>query len=234
MQLKPNDIQWFLDLLKVSHEIEDRDPEPLLKWLEEKRQNPSFSARLISVSDLRSWQTDAETGNIQHQSGAFFSIEGVRITSTGLREVNDWDQPIFNQKEGGILALIAKQEEGKILFLLNAKAEPGNIGTFQFAPTLQATWSNLRRAHQGARTAFADIILGEVPAQLVYSALHNEEGGRFWMKSNSNQVHMVDQNETELVYDQSQYAWASLSQIRALALVDNVLNPFVKTIIAPF
>ena len=155
------------------------------------------------------------------------------MTSTGLREVNDWDQPIFTQQEGGILALIAKQEEGKILFLLNAKAEPGNIGTFQFAPTLQATWSNLRRAHQGARPAFADILLGEAPARLVYSALHNEEGGRFWMKTNSNQVYLVDPNETELVYGQDQYVWASLSQIKALALVDNVLNPFVKIIIAP-
>jgi oxidase EvaA len=233
MQEKPNDIQWFLDLLKVSCEIEDRDTRLLLEWLEKKRQDPSFSAHLIGVSELESWYTEAETGNIKHQSGEFFSIEGVSITSAGLREVNDWDQPIFTQKEGGILALICRQEEGKILFLLNAKAEPGNINTLQFAPSLQATWSNLQRAHQGRSPAFADILLGEVPARLVYSALHNEEGGRFWMKTNSNQIYLVDPNEIQLTYDQDQYIWASLSQIKALALVDNVLNPFVKTIIAP-
>ena len=96
-----------------------------LKWLEAKRRNPRFSAHLIGVSDLRSWQIEAESGNIHHQSGAFFSIEGVRVTSTGLREVNNWDQPIFTQREGGILALIAKREGCKILFLLHAKAEPG-------------------------------------------------------------------------------------------------------------
>jgi hypothetical protein len=29
------------------------------------------------------------------------------------------------------------------------------------------------------------------------------------------------------------YHWASLGQIRELALIDNVLNPFVKTILFP-
>ena len=233
MEKKPNDIQWFLDLMKVSFAMENHDPAPLLEWLDQKRENPSFTAHLIGVSELEGWTAGKENGNIHHQSGFFFSVEGVRVTSTGLREVNNWDQPILNQSEGGILALICQQNQGKIQFLLNAKAEPGNIGTFQFAPTLQATWSNLRRAHQGARTDFAEVILGEAPARLVYSALHNEEGGRFWMKTNSNQVYLVDPNKTQLTYDQDQYIWASLSEIKGLALVDNVLNPFVNTIIAP-
>ena len=101
MQNKPDDIQWFLDLLAISKEVEEQDPSPLLEWLELKRQNPSFSAKLVGLSELRTWSTEVDTGNITHQSGAFFSIEGVSIASNGLREVNNWDQPIFNQKEGG-------------------------------------------------------------------------------------------------------------------------------------
>jgi oxidase EvaA len=233
MEKMPDDIQWFLDMLAISKKVEEQDPTILLEWLELKRQNPGFSAELVGLSELTTWSAEAGTGNITHQSGAFFSIEGVSITSNGIREVNKWDQPIFNQKEGGVLALICRREQDQVLFLLNAKAEPGNIRTFQFAPTLQATWSNLQRAHQGARPAFADVLLGEVPAQLVYSALHNEEGGRFWQKSNSNQLYLIDPAETQLEYSHEQYIWASLSQIKALALVDNVLNPFVKTIIAP-
>ncbi|SVE16497.1 uncharacterized protein METZ01_LOCUS469351, partial [marine metagenome] len=46
MQNKPDDIQWFLDLLAISKEVEEQDPSPLLEWLELKRQNPSFSAKL--------------------------------------------------------------------------------------------------------------------------------------------------------------------------------------------
>lgn len=233
MQKKPDDIQWFLNLLAISKELEEHDPSTLLKWLELKRQNPSFFATLVGLSELKSWSTEVGTGNITHQSGAFFSIEGVSVASNGLREVNNWDQPILNQKEGGILALICTVDRGIVKFLLNAKAEPGNIGTFQFAPTLQATWSNLNRAHQGARPAFADILLGEASSQLVYSATHNEEGGRFWKKSNSNRLYLIDPDETRLDYDHEHYIWASLTQIKALALIDNVINPFVKTIIAP-
>jgi dTDP-4-dehydro-6-deoxy-alpha-D-glucopyranose 2,3-dehydratase len=29
------------------------------------------------------------------------------------------------------------------------------------------------------------------------------------------------------------FCWASLSQIKELALIDNVVSPFVKTIVAP-
>ena len=227
------DIQWFRELLQKSWEVEDRDPTALLDWMRDKRRETMFSARVIGVSELRGWHSGGETGNIYHESGKFFSVEAVRVNSLGLREVNDWDQPIFTQKEGGVLALICKREGPKIQFLLHAKAEPGNIGIFQFAPTLQATWSNLKQAHLGKRPIFAEILLGEVPARLVYSALHNEEGGRFWMKTNSNQIYLMDPSEFQLAYDQDQYVWASLSQIKAMALVDNILNPFVKTIIAP-
>ena len=227
------DIEWFRQLLRGSLDSEEHDPTPLLKWLEGKRSVAKFSARLIDISEIRAWSVEEKTGNIHHESRAFFSIQGVRVTSIGLREVNEWDQPIFTQKEGGILGLICKQDDRQILFLLNAKAEPGNIGPLQFAPTLQATWSNLNRAHSGKRPQLAEIILGEVESRLVYRSSHNEEGGRFWRKSNSNEIHLVDPNETPLYYDPDQFVWASLSQIKAMMLVDNVVNPFVKTIIAP-
>jgi oxidase EvaA len=61
---------------------------------------------------------------------------------------------------------------------------------------------------------------------------HNEEGGRFWQKSNENIVAFLDDLgviETDL----APYCAASLTQTKELALIDNVLNPFVKTIVAP-
>ena len=227
-----NDIQWFRDMLQESLGVEERGATPLLDWIYRKRRETSFSAHLIGVSELTRWHAGGD-GNIHHDSGAFFSIEGVRVAAGGLREVRQWDQPIFTQKEGGILALICKREEGKISFLLHAKPEPGNIDTLQFAPSVQASWSNLNQAHGGRRPSFADIVTGETPAQLVYSALHNEEGSRFWLKSNSNQIYLVDPAVTQLTFDSNEYVWASLSQIKALALIDNVLNPNVKSIIAP-
>jgi len=234
MTVQTNNIEWFRELLDRSRRVEPRDPAPILGWLEERRAAIEFKADLIALSELRSWHTELETGDIHHESGAFFSIRGVRITaSKGLREVDSWDQPIFTQKEGGILALIAKTDGSNVLFLLNAKAEPGNLNTLQLCPTFQATWSNLTQAHKGRRPPFADVIMGEAPAKLVYEASHNEEGGRFWMKANRNQIWLVDPIQAPVNYDPNKFTWASLSQLKELALADNVLSPFVKTVIAP-
>ena len=94
-QLTMADIEWFRQLLRGSLDSEEQDPTPLLKWLEEKRSVAKFSARLIDISEIRAWSAEEKTGNIHHESRAFFSIQGVRVTSIGLREVNEWDQPIF-------------------------------------------------------------------------------------------------------------------------------------------
>ena len=68
--------------------------------------------------------------------------------------------------------------------------------------------------------------------RIVYRAEHNEEGGRFWQKSNENIVAFLDDTgviETDL----AMFCWASISQIKELALMDNLLSPFVKTILLP-
>ena len=40
-------------------------------------------------------------------------------------------------------------------------------------------------------------------------------------------------DESVIETDMAMFCWASLSQIKELALIDNVISPFVKTIIAP-
>lgn len=227
-----NDISWFRALLHESSSLEHHDPTPIIDWLERQRGTVQFHAELIGLKEARGWHQDEVTGNVVHESGAFFSIECARTTSSNQREVNSWDQPIYNQKEGGILALLCKHQNRKISFLLNAKAEPGNIGILQLAPTLQATWSNLNKAHKGKSPPFADVLLGKTSARVVYKALHNEEGGRFWRKSNSNEIYLLNPAQN-IEFDENKFIWASLSQIKALALLDNLLNPFVKTIISP-
>ena len=89
---------------------------------------PETSVDLIGLDEVRDWSRD-DKGNVRHKSGQFFGIEGVRTESGALREVASWDQPIYTQPEGGILGLIAREHAAKsVEFLLNAKAEPGNIG----------------------------------------------------------------------------------------------------------
>lgn len=225
-------LEWFRERIAASLAIESRDPAPILAWCEERRRSIEFRADLIGLDQVRDWSRDAQ-GNVRHKSGQFFGVEGVRIESGDLREVKSWDQPIYTQPDGGILGLIARETaENGIEFLLHAKAEPGNIGILQLGPSIQSTWSNIRRAHAGKRPPMVEVLTAEAGVRIVYRAEHNEEGGRFWRKSNDNVVAFLD-DERVIETDTTMFCWASLSQIKELALMDNVLSPFVKTILFP-
>jgi len=225
-------LDWFRERLARSQPIEPKDPAPLLAWLAQQRNAIRFKADLIGLDEVRGWSRD-DKGNVRHQTGQFFGVEGVRIESGDLREVASWDQPIYTQPEGGILAMLARETAADgVQFLLCGKAEPGNIGTIQFSPTIQSTWSNIRRAHAGKRPPMVEVLNAEKGVRFVYRAEHNEEGGRFWRKSNENIVAFLD-DEGVIETDMKMFCWASLSQIKELALLDNVVSPFVKTILAP-
>ena len=77
-----------------------------------------------------------------------------------------------------------------------------------------------------------EVLTATSGVRIIYRAEHNEEGGRFWRKSNENIIVFVDDGGV-IQSEMTMFYWASLSQIRELAVIDNVLSPFVKTIIAP-
>lgn len=229
----PSVIADFRNRLRVSAAREIDGVESILAWLENLRSGLDLQAELIPIKEVRAWTVDPETGNIAHESGEFFGISGVRTRAASLREVEEWDQPILTQKEGGVLALICRDMGGRLEFLLHAKAESGNIGGLQLAPSVQCTWSNMNRSHKGKSPILSEAVRGEMPGHLIYAAEHNEEGGRFWRKSNLNCVfECTDQDWLESRLN-PYFIWATLGQIKDLALADNVLSPFVKAIIAP-
>ena len=225
-------LDWFRERLAASRPIEPKDPAPILAWHEQQRGSIQFKSHLIGLDQVRDWSRD-EQGNLQHKSGQFFRVEGARVNSGNVREVTSWDQPIFTQIDGGVLGMVARETAEKgVEFLLQSIAECGNMGVLQLGPTIQSTWSNIRRAHAGRRPPMLEVLTAEAGVRIVYRANHNEEGGRFWKKSNENVVAFLD-DERVIETDLKMFYWASLSQIKELALMDNVLNPFVKTILLP-
>ena len=88
----------------------------------------------------------------------------------------------------------------------------------------------MNRAHGGKLPRFYDIVIKLKGAKLIYSSAHNEEGARFWKKSNLNVIVKINNPEDKRIYGQN-YKWVSLSQLKELSLLDNIINPFVKTIL---
>jgi oxidase EvaA len=225
-------LAWFRDRLAKSRTFELKDPAPILAWRDKLRSSIQFESHLIGLDQVQDWSRD-ENGNVSHKSGQFFRIEGARVRNGGVREVAEWDQPIFTQPDGGVLGMVARETpDHGVQFLVQGIAECGNIETVQVGPTIQSTWSNIRRAHSGRRPPMLEVIFAESGVRTIYRANHNEEGGRFWKKSNENVVVFLD-DESVVQTSLNMFYWASLSQIKELALIDNVLNPFVKTILMP-
>lgn len=226
-------IGWLRERLQASLALEPKDPAELLDWLEARRKDVPFSAHLIPLRDVAGWH-QADNGNIHSATGQFFRIEGVRVKSApGLREISGWDQPIFTQSDGGVLALLCRETPRRgIEFLLQAKADPGNIGYLQFCPTIQSTWENIRGLKGAKRAPFAECLDASENIRVIYRSKHNEEGSRFWQKSNENMILFVE-DASRLTINESTYRWASLSQIKQMTLLDNVVGPYVRTVIAP-
>ena len=76
----------------------------------------------------------------------------------------------------------------------------------------------------------SDIVLNSKGAELIFATSHNEEGGRFWKKTNYNLILLLNKNNNSLIKDKN-FIWASLSQIKKLSLINNKVSPFVKTIL---
>ena len=79
----------------------------LLKWLDARNRANEFIVKPVPFRELDKWKFNEETGYLQHDSGKFFSIEGLKV-HTDFGEVPSWEQVIINQPEVGILGIITK------------------------------------------------------------------------------------------------------------------------------
>ncbi|MBN2197337.1 MAG: NDP-hexose 2,3-dehydratase family protein [Polyangiaceae bacterium] len=204
-----------------------REVRALLDWLEKRKRAAHFEVRSVGFSELDLWSFDGHSGRLGHRSGRFFSIGGLRV-STNFGPVAAWDQPIIHQPEIGILGILTKRRQGTRHFLMQAKVEPGNVNGVQLSPTVQATRSNYTRVHQGKRPPYLEYFLEPGRAEVLVDQLQSEQGSRFFRKQNRNM--MVEVRED--VAEHEDFCWLTLSEIKALLAVDDVVNMDARTVLA--
>ena len=205
------------------------------EWFAHERANCTMRITDIPLADCRRWQLDPATGFIRHDSGDFFYVQGLRVQSTAMREVSDgWDQPMLTQVgfDGGILGLLRQRHHGVPMYLVEAKAEPGNYHLIQLSPTVQATFANLRQSHGGRVPRFAEYFQEGRPSfvQVLFDQWLSEDGGRLTNKRNRGMlVEVPAEHAIELP---SGFRWMSLWQLKALLQEDAWVNPHIRGIIA--
>ena len=223
-------IQTMLQSIRDDNQINKLDY--VIDWFNKKREESDMIVEEIGINELDKWNVDPNSGNIKHESGGFFEVIGVKASNTFDREVGKkgWTQPMIAKNPGGILGIIMKRINGIPHYLLQAKAEPGNIGKLQLSPTLQATTSNLLKAHGGAKPIFAEYFDDENNPKIIYAKWQSEDGGRFHLKSNYNMIVEVNQDEELKIPDS--FIWVTLYQIKQLMKIENFVGPHVRGIIS--
>jgi len=191
----------------------------------------------IPLTECRMWRWNEERSALVHDSGEFYKVEGYRVTGTGTREVDSgWDQPFLTQNgfDGGILGLIRKRFEGIPHYLIEAKEEPGNYNIVQISTTVQATFSNLKRAHKGKQTNYSDVFLNpeDHPVKIIFDQWTSEDGGRLFNKRNRSMLVEYDEDRPlPLVSDR--FRWVSLYQLKTLISEENaIIAPHIRGILA--
>ncbi len=223
-------INTMIESIRDDNQINTLDY--VIDWFNKKREESDMTVQEIGINDLDKWNVSSITGNISHESQGFFEIIGVKVSNTFDREVGKkgWTQPMVANNPGGILGLLVKKFNGIPHYLVQAKAEPGNIGKLQLSPTLQATTSNLLKAHGGAKPLFAEYFNEEKNPNIVYVKWQSEDGGRFYLKSNYNMI--VEVNEDEELTIPDYFIWVTLFQIKQLLKIENFVGPHIRGIIS--
>jgi dTDP-4-dehydro-6-deoxy-alpha-D-glucopyranose 2,3-dehydratase len=193
-------------------------------WFTEFGRRAYTEVRRIPLSALENWHTDPETGDIRHDAGKFFVVQGLEV-SLPSGPITRWSQPIINQPEIGILGILAKEFDGVLHLLMQAKVEPGNRNGLQISPTVQATRSNYTRVHKGRAVPYLDYFRDTARHRVIGDVRQSEQGSWFYQKRNRNMV--VEVTEDVEVLDG--FRWLTLGQVHALLSAEDMVNMDART-----
>ena len=199
----------------------------VINWLNKRNQTTDVKITKIKFKDLVGWSFSEGNHSLKHNSGNFFSIEGIKV-ETNYGNLSEWEQPIINQPEIGYLGFITKEFNGILHFLIQAKIEPGNVNNVQLSPTLQATRSNYSQVHKGKVPRYLEYFKERSRCEVLLDQLQSEQGARFLKKRNRN---IIIQTEEDIDVHED-FIWLTLGQIKKLIQRDNLVNMDTRTVIS--
>lgn len=136
-----------------------------------------FVVAPIDLRDMTTWHFFE--GALSHKSGGFFSVAGVQF------EAQPGRQAIFlYQPQSALTGLLTCMIGGRRHFLLQARAEPGNVAQAQFGPTVQSTPANYLRAHGGKASPYIEwFTTYQSQIQVLHDSMQLDYGERYLFKS---------------------------------------------------
>ena len=117
-------------------------------------------------------------------------------------------------------------------YLVNAKFEPGNYNFIQLSPTVQATFSNIKKAHKGRKVKFINFFKSPKKnnCKIIFKQWVSEEGGRLRNKRNLGIV--IEHLGNDKLDIETDFKWITLKQIKELILENAMINPHLRTLVS--
>ena len=196
----------------------------ILNWMTYLKCKYELEVSSVSLFDIDEWSIEKDM--IRHKEDKFFKVIAARVNISS-REVINWDQPLVEPAQQGLIAFITKKINGIYHFLVQAKLECGNYDILEMAPTVQC----LTGSYHGVKDLpFLQYVLNAGEDQIKYDTLQSEEGGRFYREQNRNLIIEADDNFPIKVPEN--YIWLTLNQLLIFLKFNNYLNIQARSLIS--
>lgn len=169
------------------------------------------------LSHCKDWYLDEY--EIKHKTHRYFSITCIQS--------GDSESIMLNQPEVGILGFLISDTPNR-KWLVQNKAEPGNVNYHQLAPTVQATRSNYECTHGGKETLFLDYFLNN--KQLLVDIEGSEQGSKFLNKFNRN-CKLILKDEISLEKNQT-FTWLDNEALKLKLREDYSINTDARSVLS--
>ncbi|MEW2723525.1 NDP-hexose 2,3-dehydratase family protein [Streptomyces albidoflavus] len=197
------------------------------RWFAGQGERSYTETETVPLEELDRWSRGPGTDGLAHDSGRFFRVRGIDVQAPDA-VVPHWRQPIIDQPETGILGILVTEFDGVPHFLMQAKAEPGNLNGLQLSPTVQATRSNYLGVHGGRSVPYMEYFRDAARRTVVADVRQSEQGAWFYRKRNRNMI--VEVHEAVEVLDG--FRWLTLGQIHALLRQNDLVNMDSRSVLA--
>ncbi|MDY6981915.1 MAG: NDP-hexose 2,3-dehydratase family protein [Pseudomonadota bacterium] len=198
----------------------------LRAWLQAMRDTRAIDTRHMPLNAVRDWVRD--DWSIHHATRNYFEVAGVRVEG-GAREVASWCQPLLKHDGLGLSGFLCTEIGGVLHFLMQAKPEPGIVGSVELGPTV-SLFDYRRRAEQGTQAPYLEHFLQAPASAILHASIQSEEGGRFW--NLRNHVLVVQVPDAHAIERHDNFAWMTLAQLRELAQGESCVNSEARTLLS--
>ena len=144
------------------------------------------------------------------------------------REIQKWDQPLFEANQISTFGLITFNDNGIKKFIVKATPEIGCFDQIELGPTVMLDNATNKRNLNSIENLFNTKLIKK--NGIIFNGLLSEEGGRFYHEQNNNVIIEIDKSEIPDL--EKDYFCLSFSELNGLVQINNILNIQLRNLIS--